>query len=310
MKKIVIFACLMAFLVVGISADSISNGLNFEFSISAEKFSTPVKINNFNAFLYDMFTTIGNDEFSYEDIYTLSLRDINAIERQNRIFIMAKINGPLCEVYGKIGALQFTEELFGGLKIRWQDEYHGDIEASQYFQYMGDARTSQAYNTLFWAIGTKIYFLKTEKITLNINGEYSKFQVEEFYMDILHNQEETRWDNIIDYLDKIVVDFDNVRNEMLKLGLQININGKNFSPWLNIGYVFYETAIKGKYTSEYINYGFKSNDIQKFSTKSKLINSLLLSSGVRMKIAKNFEVEANASLGTLNGAGLSWIILL
>jgi len=310
MKKLMIFVCLMVFLIPSLSADRLFNGLHFEFSTGAESFSAPVKINDFDIFRYETFITIGEGELSYQYIYTLSLRDNNAIEKQNRVFAMAKMQGPLCEVYGKIGVLQFSEELLGGLKFRWQDEFHGDIEGSQYLEFMGKAMTSRPYNVPFWAIGTKIYFIKTEKITLNVNGEFSKFRTKKFYLDVMYNKESVQFDDMNLYLDKIVVDFDNIKNQMLKLGIQVDINGKNFSPWLNIGYVFYETILEGKYTSEYINYDFESIDIQNFSTKSKLINTLLLSSGVRMKIAKNFEIEASAFMGALNGAGLSWIILL
>jgi len=310
MKKIFVFAFVVFFVFSGLSADGFFNGLNVQVEVGGETFSGPVRINNFNAFRYDMAYSYTDDEYSYLDIYTLSFNCINAVEKQNRVFAMVKISGGgICEVYGKIGMVQFTEVIHGGLKVRWHDELsYRDVKGYQYLEYMGNSITSQPYNAPFWGIGAKIYLIKAKKITFSVNADYSTFRVKKFGMDLLYNNEEFLWETDR-YIDKIVVDFDGARNETLKLGAQIDIHGENISPWMNIGYVLYETELEGKYTTRFIS-NAESFDQQKFSTKSQLVNNILLSTGIKFKVAKNFELEATASLGAFNGAGLYWKIFL
>jgi len=318
MKKIMVFLCVVLLLSTGLFADNIFEDINFKVSIGAESFSAPVKMGECEIFRYDSFITIGdeNDGFSYEDIYTLSLHDVNGLEKQNRVFVRFDMKGPLCGVYIKAGAMQIAETIFGDFKTRWQDEliykefekeYH-DIYRSEY---LGKQISTTPYNNFFYGFGMNIYIINSEKIALNFNGDFSTFRNKNFRLNFIHNLESMEWNEETNYLDQITVIFDNIENKTLKLGTQLSIKGETFSPWINLGYVFYQTDLQGKYISRMtFDKNRPNEEIRNFYTKTNLINNFLISSGMFIKIAKNFEVEAFASLGAFNGAGLSWIILL
>lgn len=306
MKKIMIFTCLMVFLVTGILADDLFDGLNFKLSVGAESFSAPVTIKEFNIF---------HQEFSwneYKDIFTLSLYDINGIETQNRIFTKLQMESEVSDIYVKIGALQMTEKMSGGFKVRRQNEnFYPYTNTSSISEYMGQEITSRPYDAIFWAAGSNIYLYKNDKIAFVVTGEYSTFYIKKFYLDFLYNYEKAQQQKEDIYINKTAAGFNCLSNKMLKIGMQITRHEKNLSQWINIGYVFYQTILDGKYSTEYF-YSIYDKDVntQRFFTTSKLIDTLLISGGFAIKITEKSEIEASASLGALNGAGLSWKFLL
>ena len=232
MKKVMIFLCLMVFLSFGLLADGLFNGIKFETTLGAESFYAPVKMKDFDVFRYNVFITIGEgeDSFSYENVYKLSLNGINAIEKQNRIFAKFAMKGKYCDIYLKVGGSQLTEKILGNYKIRWQDEYIYDYLGKEYQdvcynESIGPEISSQPYNTFFYGYGVNIYVINSKKIFLGLNGEFTTFHNKKFHLDFISSTEEQEELEEQTYIDQFIVAFNDIENKMLKTGVQLSIIG-------------------------------------------------------------------------------------
>lgn len=302
MKKITVFACLLVFLFSFLPATDHENGISV--ALGAETIQVPVSIKEFIFSRY---------EFQMNDlniISTGSLKDINATESQNRLFLQLLINNTkLFNAYAKAGVAQFTEKIDGGFKSKWQDEYRfPDEKGFNYTEHVEQGIASQPYNSFFWTIGSNIFIYRSKQLTLLTNIEYSKSHFKDLSLNLLYNYEQEEFR----YIDEFSVKFNRAENEMVKIGVQACTQG-DVAPWINVGYLFYKTTYKGAYTSKYItglNFDSEISDIQEFTTTSKPHTTLSISSGIKVKINSKFSAKAFASFGATQGYGFSWEALL